>query len=71
MAIKSDPLEPGRKLLETMMKDAQRSGGDVTMDDKLKILDRWIKFQALAQRAKEGGMGRGFDADPNEEEGDI
>jgi hypothetical protein len=71
MLTKLDPLEPGRKLLEQMMKDAQRAGSDVPMDDKLKILDRWIKFQTLVQRAKDGAMGRGFDADPEDEAGEI
>ena len=37
-----------------------------TFEDKLKLLDRWIKFQTLVARQKEGGMGRGFDTDPDD-----
>jgi hypothetical protein len=63
---KQDPLEPGRKMLEGMMTEAQRASSEVCFEDKLKLLDRWIKYQELVRRQKQGGMGAGFD-DFNEE----
>ena len=51
---------------EAMMTEARRATSDVTFEDKLKLLDRWIKFQTLVARQKEGGMGRGFDTDPDD-----
>lgn len=72
MPIKKDPLEPGRKMLETMMLQAQSPASDVPFEDKLKLLDRWIKYQELVRRQKMGGMGSGFDEMPTEaEDSDI
>jgi hypothetical protein len=69
---KKDPLEPGRKMLERMMEEAQKPATDVPFEDKLKLLDRWIKYQELVRRQKMGGMGSGFDEMPSEtEDADI
>lgn len=63
---KDDPLQAGRTMIEAMMTEARRATSEVTFEDKLKLLDRWIKFQTLVARQKEGGMGRGFDTDPDD-----
>ena len=63
---KDDPLQAGRTMIESMMTEARRATSEVTFEDKLKLLDRWIKFQTLVARQKEGGMGRGFDTDPDD-----
>jgi len=39
---KKDALEPGIKMLDSMMKDAMRPSSNVTYEDKLKLLDRWV-----------------------------
>ena len=62
----SDSLEAARKLLTAMMAEATKRDSSIDMDTKLKILDRGIKIAALDQRKAMGGMGRGFDADPDE-----
>jgi hypothetical protein len=63
---KKDALEPGIKMLDSMMKDAMRPSSNVTYEDKLKLLDRWVKVQELIRRQRQGGMGTGFD-EPGEE----
>ena len=63
---KDDPLQAGRTMIEAMMTEARRATSEVTFEDKLKLLDRCIKFQTLVARQKEGGMGRGFDTDPDD-----
>ena len=63
----NDSLEAARKLLTAMMAEATKRDSTVDMDTKLKILDRSIKIAALDQRKAMGGMGRGFDAEPDEE----
>jgi hypothetical protein len=63
---KDDPLLAGRTMIESMMTEARRTTSEVTFEDKLKLLDRWIKFQTLLQRQAMGGMGRGFDTDPDD-----
>jgi len=68
MGTKPDALKAGRDMIEAMMKKARSPSSEVSFEDQLKLLDRWIKFQALVQRQAQGGMGRGFDADPDEEE---
>lgn len=57
----ADPLETGRKLLDEMMRECKKTDSKVPFEDKLKVLDRWIKFQELEHRRKAGGMGGGFD----------
>ena len=72
MTVKKDPLEPGRKMLEAMMAQAQAPATEVPFEDKLKLLDRWIKYQELVRRQKMGSMGSGFDEMPSEaEDSDI
>ena len=69
---KKDPLEPGRKMLEAMMSQAQPPATEGPFEDKLKLLDRWIKYQELVRRQKMGAMGSGFDELPAEaEDSDI
>jgi len=58
---KKDVLEPGRKMLEQMMDEAQKPKSEIHFEDKLKLLDRWIKYQELVRRQKQGGLGTGFD----------
>jgi hypothetical protein len=43
-----------------------RPSSNVTYEDKLKLLDRWVKVQELIRRQRQGGMGTGFD-EPGEE----
>lgn len=75
MSAKPDPLAAGRKMLESMMAEVQKPPKDspaVPFEDKLKLLDRWMKFQALELNRKRGGMGGGFDDQGEENEaGDI
>lgn len=69
---KKDTLEPGRRMLERMMDEAQKPATEVPFEDKLKLLDRWIKYQELVRRQKQGGMGTGFEmGDDDDEAGDI
>jgi hypothetical protein len=68
VTVKKDPLEPGRKMLERMMEEAQKPATEVPFEDKLKLLDRWIKYQELVRRNKMGGMGSGFDEMASDEE---
>lgn len=72
MAAKPDTLAAGRKMLESMMAEAQRppKEGETTVpfEDKLKLLDRWIKFQALERQLKQGGMGRRFEDQGDDDE---
>jgi len=58
---KKDNREPGRKMLERMMDEAQKPASEIHFEDKLKLLDRWIKYQELVRRQKQGGLGTGFD----------
>ena len=69
MTTKKDSLEPGRKMLERMMEEAQRPSSEVHFEDKLKLLDRWIKYQELVRRQKQGGMGTGFDEMGGDDDG--
>ena len=68
---KPDALEPGRKMLERMMTEAQDAKATVTFEDKLKLLDRWIKYQELVRRQKQGGMGSGFDMGGDDDEAGV
>ena len=73
MSTKKDSLEPGRRMLERMMEEAQKPSTEVPFEDKLKLLDRWIKYQELVRRQKQGGMGSGFEelGGDEDEAGDI
>ena len=54
------------------MSQAQAPATEVPFEDKLKLLDRWIKYQELVRRQKMGAMGSGFDELPAEaEDSDI
>jgi len=72
VAEKIDPLKAGKTLLESMMKDAQKTPREgetgMAFEDKLKLLDRWMKFQFLEMKRKSGGMGGGFDDQGDEDE---
>jgi hypothetical protein len=67
---KSDPLLEGRQMIEGMLRDCKKEGSKIPFEDKLKLLDRWIKFQDLEHRRKQGGMGKGFDEPGENEDGD-
>lgn len=58
---KKDALEFGRKFIEGLMQEAARPANNVTLEDKLKVYDRWNKQMQLEMRSKQGGMGSGFD----------
>ena len=58
---KAKTLEFGRTFIEKLMKDAQKESANVTLEDKLKIYDRWNKQMLLEMRSKQGTMGSGFD----------
>jgi|APCry1669188970_1035186.scaffolds.fasta_scaffold482171_2 hypothetical protein len=58
---KIDDMAEGRKMIDSLMKEAQSKSSTLDFDDKLKLLDRWMKFQDLITRRKSGGMGSGFD----------
>jgi hypothetical protein len=72
MAAKPDTLAAGRKMIESMMAEAQKTPAEgktgVPFEDKLKLLDRWIKFQALERSLKQGGMGKGFEDQGDDDE---
>jgi signal transduction histidine kinase len=58
---KKDLLDLSAKMLESMMKEAMKSGSSIPYEDKLKLLDRVAKIETARIRQKSGGMGSGFD----------
>ncbi len=44
-----------KKLMEEVMKDSSAS-----LTDKVKVIDRAIKFEQLKQKIQDDGMGSGF-----------
>ena len=70
-----DSLKAGREMIEAMMKEAQKrtpvGETGITFEDKLKVMDRWMKFKQLELARKAGSMGSGFDAGGDDEPGDL
>jgi hypothetical protein len=67
-----DGLEAGGKFIEELMtqvqKPAKTGEQPISLDDKLKVMDRWIKYQTLKARVKSGGLGSGFDQGGDDDE---
>jgi phosphomevalonate kinase len=57
-------------MIEKMMLQADTPNSKVPFEDKLKLIDRWMKFQQLARNLKAGGLGSGFDVASEEDEED-
>jgi len=70
--MKRDRLDLGRKFIEKLMAEAMMRDSPISLEDKLKIWDRWDKMMKLEQAVRSGGMGSGFDV-PGEtdEAGDV
>ncbi len=47
-----------KKLMDEVMKDPQAS-----LTDKVKVIDRAIKFEQMKQKIQDDGMGSGFYSD--------
>lgn len=56
-----DELAVGRKMIEQIMAEAQKPKSEISLEDKLKVFDRWVKLKTLEQRARSNVMGSGFD----------
>lgn len=64
-------LHEARKMVDKMMKEAQRGDSDVTFDDKLKLVQVAIKLSAQERIERTGGMGGGFEDLDKTPEGDL
>ena len=54
-------LSEARRMVDRMMKEAQKPDSEVTFDDKLKLVQVAIKLSAQERIERTGGMGGGFD----------
>ena len=54
-------LAEARRMVDRMMKEAQKPDSEVTFDDKLKLVQVAIKLSAQERIERTGGMGGGFD----------
>ena len=66
--MKRDRLDLGRKVIEKLMAEAMIRDSPITLEDKLKIWDRWDKMMKLEQAVRSGGMGSGFDVPGDDDE---
>jgi hypothetical protein len=66
--MKRDRLDLGRKFIEKLMAEAMIRDSPITLEDKLKIWDRWDKMMKLEQAVRSGGMGSGFDVPGDDDE---
>ena len=66
--MKRDRLDLGRKFIEKLMAEAMIRDSPITLEDQLKIWDRWDKMMQLEQAVRSGGMGSGFDVPGDDDE---
>ena len=66
--MKRDRIDLGRKFIEKLMAEAMIRDSPITLEDKLKIWDRWDKMMKLEQAVRSGGMGSGFDVPGDDDE---
>ena len=69
--MKRDRLDLGRKFIEKLMAEAMMRDSPFSLEDKLKIWDRWDKMMKLEQAVRSGGMGSGFDVPGDDDEAGI
>jgi hypothetical protein len=49
------------KLLKSMLHEAAKKETDIALEDKLKIIDRALKLEALKHKIEDDGYGKDFD----------